>query len=93
MSMSTLPTDPDDTVAGDMTVMLYTIITVCCLLCSSSHNNNTLNLVASLLTGHAEAGVPHPALPAVADVPGGAQATGAVSILVIAEITQPRPRA
>ena len=67
-------------------------------ICSSSqfiviHNNNTLNIVASLLTGHAEAGVPHPALPAVADVPGSAQATGAVTILVIAETTRPRPRA
>ena len=47
----------------------------------------------SLLAGHAEAGVPHPALPAVADVPGGGQAAGAVPVLVIAEAPQPRPGA
>ena len=51
------------------------------------------NIVASLLTGHTEAGVPHPALPAITDIPGSVQATGAVTILVITEITQPRPRA
>ena len=47
----------------------------------------------SLLAGHTEAGVPHPALPAITDIPGSVQVTGAVTILVITETTQPRPRA
>ena len=94
MSMSTLPTDPDDTQAGKGQISSVVLDNNNLCLINNLHLHLFLYLFIkyhynycgpSLLTGHAEAGVPHPALAAIADVPGGAQAAGAVPVLVIAE--------
>ena len=100
--MSTLPTDPDDTQAGKGHISSVVLDNNKLCLINNLHQHLFLylfikyyynNCGPSLLAGHAEAGVPHPALPAIADVPGGAKAAGAVPVLVIAEASQPRTRA